>query len=892
MDEIFKPNAIAVIGASNTPESVGHALIKNLIGSGYLGTVYPINYKHKSIYGVRSYASIKETRDQIDLAIIATPAASVPDLVMECGEYGVKGIVIISAGFLEIGEKGKRMVRDILETARKYNIRIIGPNCLGFIKPSLNLNASFANKMALPGKIAFISQSGALCTAILDWSVEQNVGFSHFVSIGSMVDVGFHDLIDYFGRDPDTNSIVIYMESLTHARKFMSAARAFARTKPIIVLKAGKSAQGAKVALSHTGTLAGNDQSYAAAFKRAGIISVNTIEELFNAAQTLAMQPRPKGKRLAIVTNAGGPGVLATDHLVGLDGELAELSESAIQHLNGILSPAWSHRNPVDVLGDAGAEQYGQALQACLKDDHVDGVLVILTPQAMTKADEIAATIVEISKKTNKTILASWMGEKDVEAGREILENGNIPNFRIPENAVNTFMNMYSYTRNIEELYETPKSIPDRFSPNTADNRKLVREILDSGRTTFNELEAKIFLERYQIPITHSRVVNDRSLVLRTAKEIGYPVAMKIVSPDILHKTNIGGVKLNLHTEQEVLDAYEDITQSAKNAFPDAHIEGVLVEQMVQKKYELLIGAQKDPLFGPIIVFGMGGVAVEVFKDINVGLPPLNMALAKRLIEDTKIYELLKGFRGMPPVDINSIQFLLYKFTYLLIDFPEIKEIDINPFAVDESGGVVLDAKIVLDPDYQVDPKNPYAHLVISPYPKELTFPFQLRNGKEVLIRPIMPEDEIMEKEMFSHLSKQSQYYRFFGYVPDVSHDMLTRFTQIDYDREIALVAEIRDERKRKITGVVRLVADSTNEKAEFAIVVADPWQGQGLGNKLADLIMDIAKQRGIKQVYANVLNANTIMLHMFRKRGFKIVNLDHESVLASYNLQPEMQHA
>ncbi len=892
MDEIFKPNAIAVIGASNTPESVGHALIKNLIGSGYLGTVYPINYKHKSIYGVRSYASIKETRDQIDLAIIATPAASVPDLVMECGEYGVKGIVIISAGFLEIGEKGKRMVRDILETARKYNIRIIGPNCLGFIKPSLNLNASFANKMALPGKIAFISQSGALCTAILDWSVEQNVGFSHFVSIGSMVDVGFHDLIDYFGRDPDTNSIVIYMESLTHARKFMSAARAFARTKPIIVLKAGKSAQGAKVALSHTGTLAGNDQSYAAAFKRAGIISVNTIEELFNAAQTLAMQPRPKGKRLAIVTNAGGPGVLATDHLVGLDGELAELSESAIQHLNGILSPAWSHRNPVDVLGDAGAEQYGQALQACLKDDHVDGVLVILTPQAMTKADEIAATIVEISKKTNKTILASWMGEKDVEAGREILENGNIPNFRIPENAVNTFMNMYSYTRNIEELYETPKSIPDRFSPNTADNRKLVREILDSGRTTFNELEAKIFLERYQIPITHSRVVNDRSLVLRPAKEIGYPVAMKIVSPDILHKTNIGGVKLNLHTEQEVLDAYEDITQSAKNAFPDAHIEGVLVEQMVQKKYELLIGAQKDPLFGPIIVFGMGGVAVEVFKDINVGLPPLNMALAKRLIEDTKIYELLKGFRGMPPVDINSIQFLLYKFTYLLIDFPEIKEIDINPFAVDESGGVVLDAKIVLDPDYQVDPKNPYAHLVISPYPKELTFPFQLRNGKEVLIRPIMPEDEIMEKEMFSHLSKQSQYYRFFGYVPDVSHDMLTRFTQIDYDREIALVAEIRDERKRKITGVVRLVADSTNEKAEFAIVVADPWQGQGLGNKLADLIMDIAKQRGIKQVYANVLNANTIMLHMFRKRGFKIVNLDHESVLASYNLQPEMQHA
>ena len=889
MEGIFNPKAIAVIGASNTPGSVGHALIKNLIGSGYMGTVYPINFKHKSIYGVRSYASIKETRDQIDLAVIATPASSVPGLVEECGQAGVKGIVIISAGFLEVGQAGKKMVDDILVTARKYNMRIIGPNCLGFIKPSLHLNASFANKMALPGKIAFISQSGALCTAILDWSVEQNVGFSHFVSIGSMVDVGFHDLIDYFGRDPHTNSIVIYMESLTHARKFMSAARAFARTKPIIVLKAGKSSAGAKVALSHTGTLAGNDQSFAAAFKRAGIISVNTIQELFNAAQTLSMQPRPGGKKLAIVTNAGGPGVLATDHLIQLGGQLAELSDQSIDQLNQVLPAAWSHRNPVDVLGDAGAEQYGRALEVCLQDKEVDGALVILTPQAMAKADEIAARIVDVAKKTKKTVLASWMGEKDVAAGREILEAGLIPNFRIPEDAVNTFMNMYSYTRNIEELYETPKSIPDRFTPDTASNKKLVKEVLKSGRNALTEREAKTFLERYQIPITRSQVAKSEAEAIKIAESLGFPVVMKIMSPDILHKTNIGGVQLNIKNKQDVQRAYHEILEGANRAFPTANIEGVLVEQMIHKRYELIIGSKKDPLFGPVVVFGMGGVAVEVFKDINVGLPPLNMALAQRLIEDTKIYELLKGFRGMPAVDINAIGFVLYKFAYMLIDFPEIKEVDINPFAVDEHGGVVLDAKIVLDQDYKVDPKNPYAHLVISPYPKELVYEYKTRDGQVFNIRPIVPEDELMERELFKNMSKQSQYYRFFGYIPDVSHDLLTRFTQIDYDREIALVAVMGEDGKdQKIGGVVRLVSDANNDRAEFAIVVGDPWQGLGLGNELADRIMNIAKQRGIREVYANVLNANTIMLHMFRRRGFRIETVDQESSLASYAFQNE----
>jgi acetyltransferase len=506
LDKIFNPKTIAVIGASNSEGSVGYALMRNLVGSGFKGTVYPINYKNKSIYGIRAYANLKDTRDEIDLAIIATPSPTVPELVEECGQHGVKGMVIISAGFKEHGEQGNAMLDQIMATAKRYGIRLIGPNCLGFIKPSIKLNASFANKMALPGKIAFISQSGALCTAILDWSVEQNVGFSHFVSIGSMADVGFHDLIDYFGTDPNTSSIVIYMESLSNARKFMSAARAFSRNKPIIVLKAGKSSAGAKVALSHTGTLAGNDRAFDAAFKRAGVIPVNTIEELFNAAQTLAMQPRPEGKRLAIVTNAGGPGVLATDHIVQLGGKLATLSETTMETLNGALPPMWSHGNPIDVLGDAGEEKYGVAAEASLQDPGVDGLLVILTPQAMTNATAIARRIVEVAKKYHKPVLTSWMGEADVAEGRNILEDGHIPDFRIPENAVTTFMHMYSYTRNTEALYETPATIPHQFEPNKDDNRALLDRVIAEDRTVLTEDEAKELLVNYQIPITSNAI--------------------------------------------------------------------------------------------------------------------------------------------------------------------------------------------------------------------------------------------------------------------------------------------------------------------------------------------------------------------------------------------------
>jgi len=871
LDKIFNPKTIAVIGATNNKGHVGYAIMKNLLASGFDGIVYPINPKRSSILGVKAYSSISKTPDKIDLAVISTPAPTVPAIVAECGMSGVHGIIIISAGFKESGKEGEKMCDEILSTAKQYGMRIIGPNCLGFLRPKNNLNVSFANKMALPGKIAFISQSGALGTAVLDWAVNQNVGFSYFVSIGSMIDVGFADLIDYFGNDPDTSSILIYMESLSNARNFLSAARAFARTKPIIILKVGKSSEGAKAAMSHTGSLTGNDAVFDAAFKRAGVIRVNTIGQLFDCAETLAMQPRPLGDRLAIVTNAGGPGVIATDALISLKGHLATLSPATIQKLDAILPPAWSRSNPVDVLGDADPERYKQAIQLCFADQGVDGVLVILTPQAMTDAAAIAKEIVGLSSKYRKTVLACWMGEDDVKDGREILEKGNIPVYRIPEEGVECFMEMCNYSKNLQLLYETPATIPHAFSPKTNDNKKLLDKLIKEGRFILTESEAKQFLANYEIPIAESNTAKTPKEAAAIASKIGFPVVMKILSPDILHKTDVGGVKINIQSKEEAKNAFNEIMKNVKKQAPKADVHGIFVEKMSTKRYELLIGCKKDPIFGPTIVFGMGGVAVEVFKDINIGLPPLNMALALRLIEETKIYNLLKGYRGIKGVDIASIQFLLYKFAYLVMDFPEIEEIDINPFAVDEHGGLVLDAKVVLDKDILGKEIKPYSHMVISPYPKEYITKFKLKNGKEVLLRPIRPEDEPMEAEMFNEFSQETQRYRFFQIIKDITHDILVRYTQIDYDREIAIIAEAEEKGKKKMAGVVRLIADPYNETAEFAIVVADQWHNQELGNKFTDYILEIAKKRGIKKVYANVLHDNYIMLHMFEKRKFKI---------------------
>ncbi len=875
LQKLFYPKSIAVVGATDRESSVGHALMYNLLTNDYQGKVFPVNLKHKTVHGLDAYRKIKDIPGEIDLAVIATPAETVADLVIECGKKKIQAVIIISAGFKEVGDKGMDMYFQIRENARKYRIRIIGPNCLGIINTSINLNASFASRMALKGNVAFLSQSGALCTSILDWSVTQNVGFSHLVSIGSTVDVDFHDLIDFFGTDPATTCILIYMESLQNARAFMSAARAYSRSKPILVLKAGKSVEGAMAALSHTGSLAGNDLVFEAAFRRAGIIRVDSIAQLFYCAQALAMQVHPKGNRLAIVTNAGGPGILATDYLMEHGGQLASLSNEAIQKLSEVLAFSWSHKNPVDVLGDATPLQYGEAVKACLKEPHVDGVLVILTPQNVTDATQVAIEVVKAAKSSRKPVLAAWMGEQDVEGGRTVLEDNRIPHFRFPERAVDVFLKIFSYYKNIELLYEFTPATPEEFSPRKAEASTLIENAIKRSRYQLNEDESKQLLSYYDLPVNPGKVVNSPEDAVSYAEKIGYPVVLKIASFDILHKTDVGGVVLNIKDSEEVVKIYNQILSKVKSMKPEARIDGILVEKMVKPKLELFLGAKKDDLFGPVILFGSGGIGVEVFKDYSIALPPLNMALARRLIEKTKVYKLLEGYRNLPAVDLEDLQYQIYKFSYLLMDFPQIKEIDINPFSIDHQGGIVLDAKVVLDPSVDTVSNRPFHHLVISPYPSNYQKVVELNNGQKVKLRPIRPEDEPLESALFKSLSKETIYFRFFGYIPEPDHTTLSRFTHIDYDREMAIVAEIDSETDPKIIGVVRIIADPWNETAEYAIVLADAWQGQGLGKLLTEFILEIARDRGILKLVADVLATNEGMLHLFKKWGFKFERTD-----------------
>ncbi len=718
LKNVFEPKSIAVIGASNNKSSVGYGVMKNLTSGGYKGKVFPVNNKRAKILDKKCFKKLLDIKEEVDLVIIATPVLTVLGLVKECSRKKVKAVVIMSSGFNEAGKEGEALSKKILHEAKKTKMRIIGPNCMGFIKTSLNLNATFSNQRPKKGKIAFISQSGALGSSTLDWAEKNKIGFSFFASLGAMIDVGFSDLINYLGNDPETESIVIYMESLTHAKEFMSAARAFSKNKPIIVIKAGKSSEGAKAALSHTGTLAGNDDVFNAAFKRTGIVRVSEIEEFFDCVKTLSKQNLPKGNKLAIITNAGGPGVIATDKLMEKKGEVAKLSYKTINELNKQLPKAWSKRNPIDLLGDAGAKEYKAALESCIKEENVDGILLILTPQSMTNDGEIAKEILKL-EKTDKPILASFMGGKGVEKGREILEKGGIPTFESPERAIKAFMYLDECSRNLKALYQKSKTIPHAFNPKTKENKELLNSIISQKRYILTEKESKDFLANYYIPISKSEIAKNMDEAKKIAKKIGFPLAMKISSPDILHKTDIQGVVLNISNNNELEKKYKELIKNVKKNSPKSVIYGVLIEKMINKKYELILGCKKDSIFGHSIVFGRGGTAVEIFKDISIGIPPLNMELAEKLVDETKISKLLKGYRGDKPIDIKDLHFLLCKFSHLIVDFPEIKDIDINPYSIDDEGGFVVDAKIILDKEYIL---------------------------KKKILRPIKPEDDSLEK--------------------------------------------------------------------------------------------------------------------------------------------------
>ncbi|MEM2146320.1 MAG: bifunctional acetate--CoA ligase family protein/GNAT family N-acetyltransferase [Candidatus Jordarchaeaceae archaeon] len=873
MEKIFNPRSIAVIGASDEEGSVGYRLIRNLIGVGYRGVVYPVNPRKTSVQGIQAYPSVEELPRQADLAVIATPARTVPDIVEQCGKAGIQGIIIISAGFRETGAEGKALEDQILAVKKKYDMRIIGPNCLGIIRPSIRLNASFAAKMALPGNIAFISQSGALCSAILDWANTEGIGFSNFVSIGSMIDVDFGDLIDYFGTDPRTRSIIMYIEGLTNVRKFMSAARHFARTKPIIVVKAGKFGESAKAAASHTGSLTGEDVIYDAAFRRAGIIRVEEIEDLFNCAEVLEMQTHPRGPNLAIITNAGGPGVMATDALISRGGKLATLSSTTMGKLNQILPHYWSRGNPIDILGDAGPERYAKVVSACLEDDNIDGLLIIFTPQGVTNPAEVAMAVVNACKGATKTILTSWMGKEDVEEANEILNRNKLPTYSTPENAVKTYMYMYQYARNLELLYETPEELPIELSPSRQHLLEIMQNAVRENREILSEVEGKEFLEAYGIPTVKTKVAETEDEAVSLASQMGYPVVMKVYSPQITHKSDVGGVILDIKDEAGVREAYKRIMENMRKSAPHAEIRGVTIQPMIQKTgCELIIGSKKDPLFGPVIVFGLGGIFVEVFKDYAVGFPPLNQTLARRLIEGTKAFRILKGYRGFPPANIKRLEEVLVKFSEMLIDFPQIKEMDINPLLISGDEAVALDVRILVDRDLVFKDVPPHSHLIISVYPKKYERFCTLKDGRSVLLRPIKPEDEPLENELWKTFSEETQRFRFFSPMRTWSHATLVRYTNIDYDREIAIIAELKENKQRKMIGVVRMIMDPPDFKtAEVAIVVGDPWQGLGLGSQMLDYIIEIARDKNLESIYGLILRDNYRAIELFKKKGFTI---------------------
>jgi acetyltransferase len=865
---MLNPKTVALIGASEKEGSVGRAILENLLLP-KSRKLYPINPNRTTVLGIQCYPDLSRVPEKVDLAVIATPAHTVPEMVEQCGKTGVPGIVIVSAGFREIGDEGKRLEDQIREIRKKYGMRIIGPNCVGIIRPNIDLNASFLNARPQRGKIAFISQSGALGSAILDWAVNAQIGFSMFASLGSMIDVDFGDLIDFLGDDPDTRSIMIYMEGVGNAKKFMSAARGFARTKPIIIVKPGRYAESAKAALSHTGAMASDDEVYDAAFKRVGVVRVKEVGDLFNSATVLDSRNLPRGRRLGIVTNAGGPGVMATDELVELGGQLAKLSDESMRQLNSTLPPYWSRGNPIDVLGDAGIDRYVNALNVCLNDPEVDGILVAYTPQGAARPADLARGIAEIAKNAWKPIITAWMGGEGVREARAVFAESNIPTYETPEDAVKTYMYMYKYGRNLELLYETPAELSVDQAPPKSNLKALIARLAKEGTTTVSEIDSKRFLSNYGIPTTKPYFAHDVEAAVRLANEVGYPVVLKIASPEITHKTDVGGVVTGIDSDKALKSEYEAMVQRVKLSHPHMKISGVTVQKMIEKiDYEIILGARKDRDFGSVIVFGMGGTGTEVFRDFSIALPPLNQTLARRLMEDTKVHRMLQGFRGKAPADMRQLQEIIVRFSNLIVDFPEIAEIDVNPLAISGGKAYALDARIVVDKNALAHP-SPYSHLVITPYPTRYVTPWKMSDGTEVLLRPIRPEDEPLEYEMLSTLTEETLRGRFFQVIKNIGHEMLIRYCNIDYDREMAIVAEKRQGEKRSIIGIGRLIIEPDFKKGEFAVVVHDNYQGKGLGYKLVDMVIGIGQEKGLEKIYGLVLSDNRAMLRICDELGF-----------------------
>ncbi|MGD9646081.1 MAG: GNAT family N-acetyltransferase [Pirellulales bacterium] len=866
-----------MIGASSTPGKVGAITLENLVRAGFEGPIFPINTRCDVVQGRQAYRTVSDVPQPVDLAIVCTPAATVPALVRECGQAEVGGLIILTAGFRETGPDGMA-VEDALrhELSQLPELRAVGPNCLGAMVPRSKLNASFAAAMPLAGRVAFVSQSGALCTAMLDWACERSIGFSCFLSIGNMLDIDFADLLDYLSEDPATEAVVLYVESITNARRFMSAARACARRKPIVAYKSGRFPLSAQAAASHTGAMAGVDSVYDAAFERAGILRVFALDDLFDCAHLLARGLRLRGDRLAIVTNAGGPGVIACDALLAAGGKPARLHDSTLNRLDEVLPSAWSHGNPVDVLGDATPERYARALQTVTGDDNVDAVLAILTPQAMTDPTATAKAIVEVAAKVDEPILASWMGGSLVRAGVEILNKAGVPTALTPDDAVAAFMQLLRHKKNLELLYELPREIPIEFDLQASVRREQLKGLFRTNRELLYESEAKSLLSAYGIEVSAVRDAHSADEAASLAQSIGFPVVLKVVSPQITHKTDVGGVTLDLANEQQVREAYDRMLASVRAARPDAEVSAISVQPMISLPggMELIVGAKKDPVFGPVIMVGFGGIAAELFRDRALGLPPLNERLALRMLESLRAWPLIEGYRGRKPLaDVDRVIETLLRFSVLVADFPEISELDANPVLVRGDRAIVLDARVVIDHEAVEHPAAlPFAHLAIRPYPVDLTEPSALADGTPLTVRPIKPEDEPLWHELLASCSTESIWARFRFMFKTDTHEAAIRFCFVDYDRELTAVAEALIDGQRKMLGIARLVSDVSRRRGEFAVLVGEPWQGQGLGTLLTDYCIRHADRIRVHEIYAITGRDNHRMLKIFRRHGFVLV--------------------
>jgi acetyltransferase len=876
--KLFSPKSVAVIGASGRPNAIGEVVFGNMLESGYKGLLYAVNPAREEVQGQRAYASIEDIETPVELAVICTEAETVPDIIEACGKHGVRAAVVLSAGFTETSGRGAALERAMLAHAKNHGVRIIGPNCLGIIRTEIGLNVTFFKGDIKPGNLALVSQSGALCTAILDWAPTHDIGFSSVVSMGAASDVDFGEILDYLASDEQTSSILIYVEGVRKARGFMSALRAAARSKPVFVIKVGRHDAGSRAVMSHTGAMVGSDDVFDAALRRAGVVRVESIGGLFSAAKSLASPYRYGGNRLAIITNGGGPGVMAIDRAVDLGVSVAGLSPETVQQLNQVLPDIWSHNNPVDIIGDATPQRYRDAVGICMADPGVDGVLVILTPQAMTQPLEVATLLVEDARSFRKPLLTSWMGAAQTMDGRARFAQAGIPSFSTPEAAVEAYSYITAYYRNQRLLAQVPAPLSHRDAPDVAGARMVIESVLAERRKVLSEMESKALLSAFHIPVANTVVARSPGEALLLAEQFGFPVAMKINSPDITHKSDAGGVKLNLMNAAAVRAAYNEMIEEVKRNRPDARVDGVAVQPMVCKPNgrELMVGVISDPIFGPVISFGAGGTIVEVLRDRAIALPPLNGFLARELIGGTRVAKLLGSFRHMPPVQMEALESLLLRVSEMVCELPWLREIDINPLIVDEHGLLAVDARVVVD--YAPVSADRYAHMAIHPYPAHLVTHWQLPDGTDVTIRPMRPEDAAIEQEFVRRLSEETKYFRFMHAVQELSEDMLVRFTQLDYDRELALIAVTEEKGREVEIGVCRYAINPDGESCEFALVVSDEWQHKAVGHRLMGSLIDAARSKGLKTMEGEVMASNHEMLKLVATLGFTVATSQEDS--------------